>query len=160
MNEYGSNPIKIKAFPILKKKNLNPQQALGVLFCGLVGLRAEGRKAAVYSQGRHAVDRPKVDNGLSTLEPSCLHARGSARQRPACLRVCSRGGSSAGWSESQYSDPRNTNRRWGAYSAGTSRPPGSGSTPNPTPYKGTLLTRKCNPLAPYRRPMPRVLGVS
>ena len=26
------------------------------------------------------------------------------------------------------------------------------------PYRGTSLTRKCTPLGPYRRPMPRVLG--
>jgi hypothetical protein len=27
-------------------------------------------------------------------------------------------------------------------------------------YRGTSLTRKCNSLGPYRRPMPRVLGGS
>ena len=27
-----------------------------------------------------------------------------------------------------------------------------------TLYRGTSLTRKCTPLGPYRRPMPRVLG--
>ena len=27
-------------------------------------------------------------------------------------------------------------------------------------YRGTSLTRKCTPLGPYRRPMPRVLGGS
>ena len=31
---------------------------------------------------------------------------------------------------------------------------------NPKPYTGTSLTRKCTPLGPYRRSMPRVLGGS
>ena len=33
-------------------------------------------------------------------------------------------------------------------------------TLHPTPYRGTSLTRNCNLLGPYRRPMPRVLGES
>jgi hypothetical protein len=27
-------------------------------------------------------------------------------------------------------------------------------------YRGILLTRRCNPLGPYRRPMPRIIGGS
>ena len=32
------------------------------------------------------------------------------------------------------------------------------SKPQPWAYRGTSLIRKCTPLGPYRRPVPRVLG--
>ena len=38
-------------------------------------------------------------------------------------------------------------------------PATSGVTSEP-PYRGTSIIRKCTPLGPYRRPMPRVLGGS